>query len=152
MNNHGESLVNVEVKSMTAMLLKDRRIFVVEDNLDNRVITRIALLRQGAVLEFDRWGHETLLRLNIFAPVDVILLDLMFPNHISGYTIFEKIHSEPAYTEVPIIAVSAADPARAIPKCRELGFKGFIAKPIDDDLFAEQIVKILNGQEVWYAG
>jgi CheY-like chemotaxis protein len=139
------------MKVLTTMLLENRRIFVIEDNLENRMITRITLNQHGARMEFDSWGIHVLAHLRAFAPVDVIIVDLMFPNGVTGYKLFEDIRKEIDYTDVPIVAVSAADPNTAIPRCREMGFAGFIAKPIDDELFPEQIASIIEGKQVWYA-
>jgi len=134
------------------MLLKDKHIFVIEDNLENRIIMRIVLNRCGAQVDFDRWGREVPDHLANMNPIHIILLDLMFPNGITGYTIFEQIRQQRRLAGVPVVAVSAADPFTAIPLCRAKGFAGFIAKPIDDDLFPTQIAAILAGENIWYAG
>jgi CheY-like chemotaxis protein len=133
-------------------LLDNKRIFVVEDNLQNRVIFQILLSGEGARIEFDRWGRDTITRLQGFLPVDLIILDLMLGGGVTGYDIFDQIRTFPALAQTPIVAVSAADPAVALPKTQERGFNGFIAKPVDDTLFAQQLHNILQGEPVWYAG
>lgn len=133
-------------------LLENKRIFIVEDNLQNRIVFQILLNAQGALTEFDRWGRDTISRLQGFDPVDLIILDLMLGSGTSGYDIFAQIRSFPRFAQTPIIAVSAADPAIAMPKTQAHGFSGFIAKPLDDTLFADQLVDILAGKPVWYAG
>lgn len=132
--------------------LHGKRIFVVEDNFQNRIVFTMALKTHGAQVEFDRWGRDTLLRLQVFHPVDLIILDLMLPGGITGYDIFDEIRAVPGYDAVPIVAVSAAEPAIALPKTREKGFAGFISKPIDSDIFPAQIERILTGEPVWFAG
>jgi DNA-binding response OmpR family regulator len=82
-------------------------------------------------------------------PIDIILLDLMFPRGITGYDIFREIRSYSEFDSIPIVAVSAADATVAIPKAQEMGFSGFIAKPIDFYRFSVQIEHILDKQEVW---
>jgi CheY-like chemotaxis protein len=134
------------------MLLTDKRIFVVEDQLDNRAIIRILLEENGAKVSFDRWGNDTIRLLHSFAPVDLILLDLMFPNKLTGYDIFDRIRAISEFANVPIVAVSAADPSEAIPKTKSKGFAGFIAKPVDYDLFPHQLVQVLNQESVWHIG
>lgn len=129
--------------------LKNKRIFIIEDNLNNRAIMQLLLERQGAVVGFERWGNETLQRLKAFEPVDIILLDLMFPNNITGYDVFDQIRSEPGYNHVPVVAVSASDPSEAIPKTREKGFAGFISKPIRNNVFVSQISSVLEGNQIW---
>ena len=133
-------------------LLENKRIFIVEDNLQNRVVFQILLNAQGALTEFDRWGRDTISRLQGFGSIDLIILDLMLGSGVSGYDIFDQIRTFPQFARTPIIAVSASDPAIAIPKTQDRGFNGFIAKPLDDTLFADQLVDILAGKRVWYAG
>lgn len=134
------------------MLLKGKTIFIVEDNTQNRVVFQMVLIVNGARVEFDRWGRECMSRLKSLVQVDLIVLDLMLTNGITGYDIFKEIRTIPAYDHVPIVAVSASEPAVALPKTKELGFSGFIAKPIDDELFPQQLARLIAGEQIWYAG
>ena len=132
--------------------LKDKLIFIVEDNPQNRVLFQMALVRHGAHLEFERWGQETVFRLQGFDKVHVILLDLMLANGVSGFEVCTQIRNAPKFARVPIVAVSAMDPAVAMPKARERDFSGFIAKPIAANRFADQIVRIIQGEQIWDVG
>jgi two-component system cell cycle response regulator DivK len=132
--------------------LKDRLIFVVEDNTQNRVIFQMTLVRHGAHLEFERWGQATLTQLKRLPKVDAIILDLMLAHHINGFDIYDQIRACREFAQVPIVAVSAMDPAVAIPLARDKGFAGFIAKPIDTKRFPEQIASVIEGEQVWYIG
>jgi two-component system chemotaxis sensor kinase CheA len=134
------------------MILKGKHIFIVEDNIQNRVVFQMALIVHGALIDFERSGQDAVTMLKKAGQVDLIILDLMLKENLSGYDIFQEIRKLPKFDAVPIIAVSAAEPAIAIPKTQALGFSGFIGKPIDDDLFAKQIVRVLAGEHVWYAG
>lgn len=132
------------------MLLFNKRIFYVEDNLENRSIVQLILERDGAKLQFERWGGEDVIkRLEAFAPVDLILLDLMFPRNVSGYDVFDHIRAVPSLNHVPIVALSAADPTIEIPKAKAKGFHGFISKPVNMLTLGQQIHAILEGQAVW---
>jgi CheY-like chemotaxis protein len=128
------------------MILKDTRIFIIEDNVTNRAIMQTILERQGAVIGFERWGVDTEERLLKFAPVDIILLDLMFPNDISGYDIFDRIRLLPNFAGVPIVAVSAS---HEIARARLKGFAGFIKKPIELEQFPRQVASVIAGKPVW---
>lgn len=134
------------------MLLTDKVIFIVEDNAQNRVIFQTALIRQGATVDFERWGEGAITRLNILPRVDLIILDLMLARGVTGFQIYDKIRALPKYVQTPIVAVSAMDPAVALPKVTAQGFSGFIAKPIDRTLFPKQIAAIINGEKIWYQG
>lgn len=130
-------------------ILRNRRIFMIEDNSHNLAIMSTILQQAGAVTAFERWGTTCLERMHNFAPIDIVLLDLMFPNDITGYDVFEQIKADPDFTEIPVLAVSAADPAAEIPKLRRAGFVGFIGKPVKFAHFAKQIASVLNGEEIW---
>lgn len=134
------------------MLLQGKRIFIVEDNIHNRIIFNLSLSAQGASVYFDPHGRDPDWRLHAMKDADLIILDLMLWRGSSGYDLFDEIRALPEYAGVPIIAVSAAEPAIALPKARQKGFAGFIAKPIDDEKFAGQIANIIAGESVWYTG
>lgn len=134
------------------MLLKDRHIFIVEDNSQNRIVFQMALVRHGAAVDFERSGQDTLYQLGRLSRIDLIIIDLMLPGGISGFDVFDDIRSLERYANIPIVAVSAMDPAVAIPKARAKGFAGFIAKPIDNRLFPKQIAQVIEGVPVWHAG
>ena len=134
------------------MLLTQRRIFIAEDNMQNRVVFQMVLGKEGAFVHFERWGRGTMTQLQRVAPVDVIILDLMLASGVSGFLVFDLIRSLPDFNHIPIVAVSATEPGAGIAKTRKKGFAGFIAKPIDDELFPAQIASIIKGEQVWYAG
>lgn len=133
------------------MLLKNKRIFMVEDDANNLAVMATILQQQGAVTAFERWGHETFKRLEAFAPVDLIILDLMFPDGVTGYDVYGDIRRMPEFTETPVVIVSAADPAVEMPKAREVGIAGFISKPIRFGTFERQIKQVMDGEQIWHA-
>lgn len=134
------------------MNLNGRRVFILEDNLENRIVYQIIFVHEGIIYEFDRWGRNTIERLKNFAPVDLIILDLMLPNNISGFDVFDQLRKDPKFETTPIIAVSASDPSSTIPKLQEKGFDGFIAKPIENARFVKQLAQILDGEPIWDSG
>lgn len=134
------------------MILKGKHFFIVEDNLINRLVFSEMLGAYGAIVDFDRSGRDTIARLKESGRVDVILLDLMLPHGNSGFKIFQAIRALPEFKDTPIVAVSASEPSIAIPRTRELGFSGFIAKPIVEEEFAQQMARILSGKQIWYEG
>ncbi len=132
------------------MLLTGKQVFVVEDNPQNRVVFQMALIRHGALVTFERRGTDTMFRLSQAYHIDVIVLDLMLAQDVSGFDLFNEIRANSKFDAVPIIAVSAMDFAIGAPKARTMGFDGFISKPIDNYLFPQQIAAIINGEKVWY--
>jgi CheY-like chemotaxis protein len=132
------------------MLLENRRIFYVEDDLNNRAIVQMVLEQNGAKFAFERWGErQTITKLQAFMPVDLILLDLMLPNRVSGYDVYAAIRAEPQFNDIPVVIVSASDPAIEIPKVRRKGINGYIGKPIDVLTFPQLIARFLEGESAW---
>lgn len=134
-------------------MLSGKRIFYIEDDVQNRGIVQVILEQSGAEMAFERWGRgDTVPRIKKFMPVDLILLDLMFPNGVTGYDVFAHIREDPSLNEIPIIAVSAADPTIEIPRAQEVGFAGFIAKPVSIQSFPAYLNRVLSGEPVWISG
>jgi CheY-like chemotaxis protein len=134
------------------LLLQGKRIFIVEDNVENKAIMQLLLEQAGAVTAFERWGQTTVKRLEIFSPVDLILMDLMFPGGVTGYQIAADVRKVESLKNIPIVAVSASDAATEIPKAQAAGFVGYIPKPIDFRSFQHQVASILNGTPLWASG
>lgn len=131
------------------MLLKGNKIFIVEDNMGNLAIATFYLEQHGGAKTFsDRWVKRTPEIILGRLPIDVILMDLMFPNNVSGFDVFAQIKAVPALAHIPIVAVSASDPDRAVPRAMAAGFAGFISKPISD-LISRQVADIIAGKRVW---
>jgi len=131
------------------MLLNQKRVFVVEDNPGNLAVMQTILTQQGATVFFERWGQDTCRRLLDALPIDIILLDLMLPNGISGYDVFSAIKAVPELASVPVVIVSAADPDHEMDKARRMGFSGFIGKPVRLNTFGHYVASVIQGQHVW---
>lgn len=133
------------------MLLKNKRIFVVEDDAMNLAVICTLLRKDGAEVEFDTWGGYTVQKLKDFRPFDLILLDLALPKGRSGYDVFDQIRRVPELAGIPVVVVTAADPGIEMNRAREKGLNGFISKPISYDTFAKTIAAVFEGKQVWGA-
>lgn len=134
------------------MLLRSKTIFIVEDNIQNRVIFQMALVRHGATVEFERRGPDAMFRLAMIPQVDLIVLDLMLTDGVSGFEVFDQIREVEKYKSIPVVAVSAMEPSIAVPRARSKGFSGFIAKPINGTIFGKQLADVIEGNPIWYIG
>lgn len=131
--------------------LAGKRLLIIEDNPINMAVFVAILKKSGAFVFQDIWNINAAENLAKYLPLDGILLDLMLRRHLSGYDVFDEIKINPKLAQIPVIAVSAADPYTEIPRAKEKGFTGFIGKPIRPPLFPDQIASCLNGEGVWYA-
>ena len=131
------------------MLLTNKHIFIIEDNAANAGIILTTLQMYGAQTHFDRWGTHAVHRLRELKNIDLILMDLMLANNVSGYDVYDQIKATPEIATIPIVIVSASDANIEMNKAREKGFAGYISKPIDFTTFPKMIAAILEGKEVW---
>ncbi|MCP4417451.1 MAG: response regulator [Chloroflexi bacterium] len=68
---------------------------------------------------------------------------------MDGYDVYDTIKEIPELREIPVVAVSAADPNGEIPKAEEKGADDYISKPINRYQFPEQLGAISNGKSIW---
>lgn len=130
--------------------LEHKTIFMVEDDALNSAIIRTILRQNGARVPYDHWGDKTLQRMTDYPfPIDLVILDLMLPGDVTGHDIFEEMKKHDELKHIPVVAVSAADPDVEIPRTRNMGFDGFISKPINRIEFPHQLTTILDGTQIW---
>jgi len=131
------------------MILRYKRIFVVEDDVNNLKIISMLLHRHGATVMYDRWGKNTPIIMVSQKPIDLVLLDLMLPGNVSGYDVYDQLKTNPQLKDIPVVIVTAADPGIEMKKARDKGLNGFLTKPIDVTTFPLAVAKILEGTPVW---
>lgn len=126
---------------IAASLLKERppRILIVDDERDNRQLLEVMLAPEGFQLLTAVNGEEAL---DIVArqPPDVILLDVMMPG-TDGYQVADKIKSNVATKNIPIIMVTALDSRDARMHALTAGAEDFLSKPVDR---AELCMRVRN--------
>lgn len=123
------------------MIQEKGTILYVEDNPDNRILVRRVLTAEGySVMEAGN-AAEALDVLNK-VKTDLILMDINMPD-VDGYALTTKIKSIPDYMNIPIIAVTANVMRGDREKSLEAGCDGYIQKPIDIDILAQQIERFL---------
>lgn len=66
------------------------------------------------------------------------------PN-ISGYELLDQLRA--AFGTTPIVACTMH--VSEVNVARQLGFDGFLGKPLDLDRFPDQVTIIINGQPLW---
>ncbi|MEO0565855.1 MAG: response regulator [Chloroflexota bacterium] len=124
-------------------------VLAVEDDAAGGAIIALMMRRLGMKSYVDTTGRNIVRMANALKPApDLILCDLNLPSK-SGYEILKDLREHPRLDNTKIVAVTASDPHIAIPRCKEAGFDGYIAKPLRRRNFAMQITRLMNGQPVW---
>jgi CheY-like chemotaxis protein len=137
--------------------MEEIQVVIIEDNIDNiELITSILAIDVGITRStswesgqaFFKWFYDIFLADPERQDIDLILLDLQMPRE-NGYEIFKKIKQEPLLRKALIVAVTANVMQPDVARTRDLGFDGFIGKPISIERFPAQIQRILAGEPVW---
>ena len=133
--------------------MNDVHVLIVEDNVRNYALLARLLSFMGVkqtewkrsgwhVLEF---AHDTMPK------VDLILLDIHLPEE-DGYEVMDRLREDAHFRGTRIVAVTADVSSANLARAQAAGFDGFLAKPIDVDLFPDQIRRVLEGEPVWDLG
>jgi two-component system, cell cycle response regulator DivK len=117
-------------------------ILYVEDNSDNRNLVRRVLTAEGFSMIDAANAVQALDRLKE-VKTDLILMDINMPD-MDGYALTAKIKGMPDYMNIPIIAVTANVMRGDREKSLEAGCDGYIQKPIDIDMLAQQIERFIR--------
>ncbi|TMD35545.1 MAG: response regulator, partial [Chloroflexi bacterium] len=110
--------------------LAGRKVLVVDDDIRNIFALTAVLERQGMQVTSVDSGVDALETLRRNADLDIALVDVMMPE-MDGYATMAKMRALPAFTERPIIALTAKAMKGDREKCIEAGASDYIAKPVD---------------------
>src|SRR6516164_105495 len=125
--NPGTSSNRLEV---TCYYLQDmRKIAVVDDNSDNRLIIRTILEDQYEILEYSS-GIEAIEGFRKSKP-DVVILDISLPE-MDGTEILRRLRDDSDLHSLPVIALTAHAMVGDREKYLAAGFNDYVAKPILD--------------------
>ena len=106
-----------------------RRVAVIEDNFENRLLARIILSPHYEVAEYADGGEA--LRAFAQEPPDLILLDISLPG-LDGTEVLARIREHPEWRRLPVLAFTAFASARERERYLAAGFDDHISKPITD--------------------
>jgi len=111
--------------------LAGKRVLVVDDDIRNIfAVTALLERQQMDVVSVDS-GQEALDLLRENESIDVALVDVMMPG-MDGFTTMTKMRELTAYSDRPIIALTAKAMKGDREKCIEAGASDYIAKPINN--------------------
>lgn len=129
--------------------LSEAYIVVVEDDPNASLVTLDLLRMAGADRCFSRRSAGSAIAFAEKLPrVDLFLLDINMPEK-SGYDLIQDIRKHERMRAARVVAVTAGTLREDVDRARDMGFDGFIGKPLKAKLFSEQVQRILDGEEVW---
>ena len=121
-----------------------KKIAVVEDNPDNRLLVQVILESRYQIDEYAD-GFSALEGLRRKRP-DLVLLDVSLPE-MDGTQVLRRIRAEDGLRDLPVIALTAHAMAGDREKFIAAGFDDYVTKPIvDETLLLAAIEKLIDGR------
>ena len=107
-----------------------KKIVVVEDNPDNRLLVQVILEPFYKVVEYET-GFAALQGMAAEKP-DLVLLDISLPE-MDGGEVLRRMRSDPQLQALPVIALTAHAMSGDREKYLNAGFNDYVTKPIVDE-------------------
>jgi len=118
------------------------RILVVDDVALNVKLLADLLVAKGYRTCSATSGAEALRVLAAERP-DLVLLDVMMPG-MSGYDVCRAIRADPAHAMLPVVLVTALDPAEERAKGLDAGADDFLSKPVSQAELLARVRSLLR--------
>lgn len=117
-----------------------RTVLLIEDNEQNRYLTRYLLEARGYRVEMEADGRYGAQRAAELQP-QIVLLDIQLPG-MDGYAVARALRAVPTLASTPIIAVTSYAMTGDREKAFAAGCSGYIEKPIDPDRFVDEMERL----------
>jgi len=119
-----------------------RTVLVIEDNEQNLYLVTFLLENNGYEVVQARDGREGIEAAGRVTPI-LILLDIQLPG-MNGYEVAQALRTNPALSEVPIVAVTSYAMVGDRERALAAGCSGYIEKPINPETFMADVERHLS--------
>ena len=107
------------------------KILIVDDVMSNVLLLKVLLTNEKFAIATASNGTQALAQVEKEHP-DLVLLDVMMPD-MSGFEVAQKLKSNPATKDIPIIFLTALNSTADIVKGFQVGANDFISKPFNKE-------------------
>lgn len=121
-----------------------RKLLLADDSITIQKVVELVLAEEGYDIKATGNGEDALSALSSFKP-DVILADIDMPK-MNGYQLCEKIKSNPATKNIPVILLAGAFEPLDDELARNVGAEDFIVKPFESQELIDKIHSVLSGE------
>ena len=126
--------------------MSTKSVLVIEDKELNRKVVRIVLEAEGYVILEATTAEETLQILDVETP-DLILMDIALPGGVDGEELTRQIKTDPRWSHIPILALTAAAMKGDRERILEAGCDDYISKPINTRVLVDLVSKYAGDSE-----
>ncbi|HMF75072.1 MAG TPA: response regulator, partial [Bryobacteraceae bacterium] len=145
--NFGLSSKECLVKFAPLAELHNVRVLVVDDNLTNRTILEHTCGRWGMRTAAAESAQVALFTLEeareLNDPFKLILLDVCMPE-VDGFGLCERIREHADLLDVTVMMLSSSGQAVDVGRCRDLGIKSYLVKPVGQKTLHSAIMAVLT--------
>ena len=119
-----------------------RRILIIDDNEDLRVVAHRVLTRAGYIVEGLPDAHEVDERIAAFRP-DVLLCDVLMPGE-NGLSVCRRLRVQPETADLPIVLISAKGGGGDRRAAIEAGADRYLVKPVARKTLLDTVSEMLE--------
>jgi len=123
-------------------LSTQRKILIVDDDLDILRLVEIVLKRSGFSVATAKNGYDALTYLQTEMP-DLVVLDVAMPG-MTGFEVLEKIKSLERTRQIPVMMLTARNNKDEIVRAVQAGAQNYVVKPFDSKELISRIKKLLG--------
>lgn len=121
-----------------------RRLLLADDSITIQKVVELVLAEEGYDIKATGNGEDALSSLSTFKP-DVVLADIDMPK-MNGYQLCERIKTNPATKNIPVILLAGAFEPLDDELARNVGAEDFIVKPFESQELIDKINTVLSGE------
>lgn len=122
-----------------------KKIFVADDREEVLSMLKDFLVSKSYEVLGSKDPKQLIKSIKNFKP-DLILLDLLMPD-LDGFEICRILNNDPEEQTIPIIIMSGLSDLVDIKRAYTLGVVGYLVKPFDLNIVAQEIEKALTNKE-----
>lgn len=119
-----------------------KRILLVEDNADIRMLLELRLKSKGFAVDAAESGMAALAVVKTTLP-DLVILDVMMPE-MDGYEVCQVLRRDPRTRHLPVIMLSAKTMEADKRRGEMAGATAYLTKPMDTAILMDTIWKLLK--------
>jgi len=123
---------NIKIKADKEAMFRGKTILLVDDDSRNVFALSNHLEQFGFNIIVGHNGQEAIDLLEKSGDIDLIIMDIMMPG-MDGYDSMRKIRSHGAFSDIPIIALTAKAMRGDRAKCIDAGASDYVSKPVNLD-------------------
>jgi two-component system sensor histidine kinase/response regulator len=127
-------------------IFEGKTVISIEDKQIGSDVLEQTLNQLGIIVQIILDSSDIEAEIDASGSADVIFLDLETSN-MNSYAVLEHIQQSSKFANIPVVAYTTH--TSHLSDAKHAGFHSFLAKPLDEANFPNQLSRILAGESVW---